>query len=106
MRPLAAARRDVARAGRNAASVLVEPHGTAHGQKAKLYGVGVSRGRVPVLVHHARALPDWEASGVRPQLDRHTAIIDGDFVLDFISVDSLLANCADLAAPLPCPRLR
>jgi len=40
---------------------------------------------------------------MRVELDRHTTTVDGYFVLDFISVDRLLADGADLAGPFPGP---
>jgi len=40
---------------------------------------------------------------VRPLLHRDAATVDGYFVLDFISVDRLLADGADLAGPFPGP---
>ncbi len=52
------------------------------------------------------ASPDGEAPGVRPEPDRCTAFVEGYFVLNFIRVNSLRADGADPAGPLPCAHAR
>src|SRR5215831_2530239 len=49
------------------------------------------------------APPDGEAPGVRPEPDRYTALVEGYFVLNFIRVNSLRADGADLTCPLRRP---
>jgi len=53
-------------------------------------------------VHLGCASPDGEAPGVRPEPDRYPAFVEGYFVLNFIRVNSLRADGADSACPLPC----
>lgn len=48
------------------------------------------------------ASPDGEAPGVRPEPDRYTVLVEGYFVLNFIRVNSLRADGANSACPLPC----
>src|SRR5262249_62048211 len=72
-------------------------------QTVKLVGVAVRRGRLPVRVHLGRAPPDSEASGVRPEPHRPTAAVDGYFVFNFVGVDCLPADGADLTRPLRRP---
>jgi len=43
---------------------------------------------------------------VRPEPDRYTALIEGYFVLNFIRINSLRADGADSACPLPCAHSR
>jgi len=43
---------------------------------------------------------------MRPEPNGQTAFVDGYFVFDFIGVDSLRADGAGLACPLPCPHAR
>jgi|SRR5215469_12753571 len=52
------------------------------------------------------ASPDGEAPGVRPEPDRYTALVEGYFVLNFIRVNSLRADGAASARPLPCAHAR
>jgi len=40
---------------------------------------------------------------VRAEPDRYHALVDGYFVLNFIRVNSLRADGAESACPLPCP---
>src|SRR5215831_3244429 len=76
------------------------PDGMAHRRTVRLVGVAVGRGRLPLRVHLGRAPPDRKASGVRPEPDRQTAAVDGYFVLNFVGVDRLRADGADLTGPL------
>ena len=64
--------------------------------------MAVGRGGMLLRVDLGCASPDGEAPGVRPEPDRYTAFVEGYFVLNFIRVNSLRADGAGSACPLPC----
>jgi hypothetical protein len=61
---------------------------------------------MPLRVDLGCASPDGEAPGVCPEPDRCTALVEGHFVLNFIRVNSLRADGAGSACPLPCAHSR
>ena len=77
---------------------------------AALDTVAVNRVRerrgVFLSIYLGSAPPSVETADVRPQLDSETVVVDGHFVLDFVRVNCLRADGADLACSLPGPHPR